>query len=53
MIYQEFLRLPGGPKSIEDDQRELRRIEKLDAGANERFLRSLLGDDEYEDWDND
>lgn len=52
-INVEHLRIKGGPKTIEDDQRELRRIAKLDADANERYLRNLLGDDEYEAWDND
>lgn len=51
--YMEHLRVAGGPVTIEDDQRELRRVEKLDAGANERYLRELLGDEEYENWDND
>jgi hypothetical protein len=49
----EHLRIAGGPVAVEDDQRELRKVEKLDAGANERYLRDLLGDDVYEDWDND
>jgi hypothetical protein len=49
----EYLRISDEPKSIDDDRRELRRVAKLDADANERYLRNLLGDDEYEDWDND
>jgi hypothetical protein len=49
----EYLRIPGGVTAPEDDQRELRRVAKMDAGANERYLRSLMGDDEYEAWDND
>jgi hypothetical protein len=49
----EYLRISDEPKSIDDDRRELRRIAKLDADANERYLRNLLGADEYEDWDND
>jgi hypothetical protein len=53
MIWVEHLRIDGGPTTPEDDKRELRRIEKLDADANERYMRDLLGDDEYEDWDND
>jgi hypothetical protein len=49
----EHLRINDESKTIEDDRRELRRVAKLDADANERYLRDLLGDDEYEDWDND
>jgi hypothetical protein len=49
----EHLRISDTPKSIDDDRRELRRMAKLNADANERYLRDLLGDDEYEDWDND
>lgn len=49
----EHLRISDTPRTIEDDLRELRRIEKLDADMNERYLRNLMGDDEYEDWDND
>jgi hypothetical protein len=49
----EFLRLPGGVRTPEDDRRELRRVAKAGAGASERFLRDLMGDDVYEDWDND
>jgi hypothetical protein len=49
----EYLRLEGGPTTVEDDQRELRRIAKHDADSNERYLRNLMGDDEYEVWDND
>jgi hypothetical protein len=49
----EHLRISDTPKSIDDDRRELRRMAKLDADANEKYLRDLLGDDEYEDWDND
>lgn len=49
----EFLRIAGGPITIEDDKRELRKVAKIDADANERFMRDLLGDDEYENWDND
>ena len=52
-VYLEHLRIAGGPVTVEDDQRELRQVEKIDAGANERYLRDLLGDDVYEDWDND
>ena len=49
----EYLRIPGGVTSPEDDRRELRRVAKMDAGVNEKYLRSLMGDDEYEAWDND
>jgi hypothetical protein len=49
----EYLKLKGGPTTVEDDQRELRRIAKRDADTNERSLRNLMGDDEYEAWDND
>ena len=52
MAWLEHLRIAGGPITIEDDQRELRKVAKIDADANERFMRDLLGDDEYEDWDN-
>lgn len=52
-VYLEHLRVIGGVRTPEDDRRELRRIAELDAGANERYLRDLMGDDEYEDWDND
>jgi hypothetical protein len=52
MTNQEHLRVAGGPRSVEDDIRLLREIAKLDADANERYLRNLMGDDEYEDWDN-
>jgi hypothetical protein len=53
MKHPEFLRLDGGPRTIDDDRRELRRSAKANADANERFLRNLMGDDEYEMWDND
>jgi hypothetical protein len=53
MNWPKFLRIAGGPTTIEDDRRELRDIEKAAADINERFMRDLLGDDEYEDWDND
>jgi hypothetical protein len=50
----EHLRIDSNSsKTVEDDRRELRRVAKLDADANERYLRDLFGDDEYEDWDND
>lgn len=51
--YFEHLRPAGGPRFVEDDQRELRNISKSTADSNERYLRRLLGDDVYEDWDND
>jgi len=53
MSVPEFLRIAGGPTTIEDDKRELRKAAKINADSNERFMRDLLGDDEYEDWDND
>lgn len=49
----EHLRLKGGPNTADDDRRELRRAARRDAGASERYLRDLMGDDVYEDWDND
>ena len=49
----EHLRINGGPKTVDDDRRELRRAAKRDAGASERYLRDLVGDDVYERWDND
>ena len=52
-VYLEHLRIAGGPNTVADDQRELRRMAKRDADANERYLRDLLGDDVYEYWDND
>lgn len=53
MAWLEHLRIAGGSTTPEDDKRELRKVAKIDADANERFMRDLLGDDEYEDWDND
>ena len=53
MAWLEHLRIAGGQTTPEDDKRELRKVAKIDADANERFMRDLLGDDEYEDWDND
>lgn len=53
MNHPDFLRLEGGPHTVEDDRRELRRSAKADADLNERFLRALMGDDEYEAWDSD
>lgn len=44
------LQLPVIP---ELDQLHLRADEKKHAGVNERYLRSLLGDEVYEMWDND
>lgn len=52
MVWLEHLRIAGGPTTFEDDKRELRKVAKIDADCNERFMRDLLGDDEYEDWDN-
>lgn len=49
----EYLRIPGGVVTVADDQRELRRIARSNADANEMYLRNLMGDDEYEHWDND
>ena len=49
----EYLRIPGGVAMVADDQRELRRIARSNADANEMYLRNLMGDDEYEHWDND
>lgn len=53
MTYIEHLRVPGGAKTVDDDQRELRQVDKCDADSTERYLRGLMGDDVYEDWDND
>lgn len=53
MRQPDFHRIPGGMTTFDDDQRELRRVAKSDAGASERYLRALLGDDVYEAWDND
>lgn len=44
------LQLPITP---ELDQMYVRASEKVDMGKNERYLRSLLGDEVYEMWDND
>ena len=52
MVWLEHLRIAGGPTTIEDDKRELRKVAKIDADCNERFMRDLLGDDEDEAWDN-
>jgi hypothetical protein len=41
------------PKSPELDRLHLRAGEKRDAGSSEMYLRSLLGDEVYEMWDND
>ncbi len=35
MSNPEYLRIPGGVTAPEDDRRELRRVAKMDAGANE------------------
>lgn len=53
MNHPEYLRLDGGAMTVEDDRLELRKVAKLDAGINEKYLRDLIGDDEYEAWDND
>jgi hypothetical protein len=53
MRHPEYLRLDGGLNTIDDDRNELRRVAKQSAGQNEKFLRDLMGDDEYEAWDND
>ena len=53
MSNYEHLRIPGGSTTPADDRRELRRIARMDAVPSELYLRDLMGDDEYEYWDND
>ena len=39
--------------SVDDDRLELRKIARSQADINELYLRGLIGDDEYEDWNSD
>lgn len=55
MTHPEYLQ-PTAPylqPTPESDRAEIRRLAKEDASLNERYLRDLMGDDVYEDWDND